>query len=94
MGTFDALRENIFNKIYILNTITEKKPKWPAVKIVTKFTMLASFPFSQFCTFVVFQSLVGRIGNLGNGDQLGKNKPDDAKEGDDDPSDQQVPPHQ
>ena len=62
--------------------------------MVTKFTMLASFPFSQFCTFVVFQSLVGRIGNLGNGDQLGKNKPDDAKEGDDDPSDQQVPPHQ
>ena len=57
------------------------------------FTTSAYFPF-QFCTFVVLQSLVGRIGNLGNGDQLGKNNPDDAKEPHDQPSDHHVPPEQ
>ena len=81
-----ALQKIIVKNIDILH-------RQKSVKILTKiiFTTSAYFPF-QFCTFVVLQSLVGRIGNLSNGDQLGKNNPDDAKERHDQPSDHHVPP--
>ena len=56
--------------------------------------MLAPLLSPQFWAFVVFQSLVGCIGDLGNSDQLGKNKPDDAKECHEHPSHHQVSPQE
>ena len=60
------------------------------VKIFSQSLLFPPFSF----TFVVLQSLVGCIGNPGDGDQLGKDKPDQAQGGDHHPSHHQVPPQQ